>query len=429
MKKSPVPFFFACVLGFVTATISLFLLFSTDNATNAQSIPFFNQRQKSGDPGSSGSVGGNQIRGNPTGIRVADRSMPIPETRSTLPKPDESPLFVERYAELTPEERVSVQVYEKCNRSVVNVDTRTTYNVFFLGEVDEPGAGSGVIFDKEGHILTNSHVVSKVDSVMVTLYNGETYPATVVGEDPITDLAVLKIEAPAQYLHPAVLADSSRLLVGQRIFAIGNPFGLERTLTSGLISSLNRSIPGRFEARSIKGAIQIDAAINPGNSGGALLDTQGRMIGINTAIASKSGGSHGVGFAIPSNNITRIVPQLIKNGKVIRGDIGIMKVREIERDSQRGLLLISMVRSGAAEKAGLRGPKVVKERALLRGTIVIERPKIDLAAADVIVGIDGKKTQKAEDFTAIIDEHKPGDRIVLDIVRGGETVQVPVVLE
>lgn len=436
MKTSILSLCFASLIGFVAATTCLFLLIADDNSTSAQSLPFFGQRagtpyertlhERTQHAGAQYEQGGPQYARN---VQQTEPKLPIPENRSTLPTPDESLLFVERYAELIPEERVSIQIYEKVNKSVVNIDTRTTHNIFLLGEFNEPGAGSGVVLDREGHILTNSHVIDKVNSVTVTLFNSESYTATVVGEDSITDLAVLKIDAPAQFLFPAILADSSRLLVGQKVFAIGNPFGLERTLTSGLISSLNRSIPGRIEARSIKGAIQIDAAINPGNSGGALLDTQGRMIGINTAIASKSGGSHGVGFAIPANTISRIVPQLLKNGKVIRGDIGIMNVREIERDSVQGLLLISMVSKGAAEKAGLRGPKVVKERAILRGTIIIERPKADLNAADVIVGVNGTKTKKAEDFTAVIDDHKPGDRIVLDVIREGNLIRVPVVLE
>lgn len=399
----------ACLCGFCVTITLLFLLLSEETPINAQSVPTFPRQRV-------------QAMQNPPGL-------PLPEAVSNLPRPNESPLYVERYSELLPEERNSIEVYEQCNKSVVNVDTQTTYNTFFLGEIDEPGAGSGVVLDKKGHILTNSHVVNKVDSVRVTLFNGEIYSAAIVGEDPITDLAVVKINAPERDLFPAVLADSSRLLVGQKVYAIGNPFGLERTLTSGLISSLNRSIPGRFEARSIKGVIQIDAAINPGNSGGALLDSHGRMIGINTAIASQSGGSHGIGFAIPANTITRITPQLIRNGKVIRGDIGIMKVREVEREGKRGLLLISLVPKGAAEKAGLRCPKVTKERKLLQGAFVIEMPKIDMSVADVIISVNGTATKKADDFTAVIDDHKPGDQLILDVLRNGKIVQVPVVLE
>ncbi|MGL4594437.1 MAG: S1C family serine protease [Thermoguttaceae bacterium] len=411
MTKISSTYVFSLLISFVVALSSLFWFFPIETDILAQTLPFMKQHVKGEGPQSTGS------------------SLPIPEMASTLPRPIESPLYIERYPELIPEERISVQIYEQCNRSVVNIDTRTTYNHIFFGEEDIPGAGSGVVLDRDGHILTNSHVINKVDAVTVTLASGESYPATIVGEDPITDLAVLQITAPADELFPVQLADSSRLLVGQKVFAIGNPFGLERTLTSGIISSLNRAIPGRFEARSIKGAIQIDAAINPGNSGGSLLDTQGKMIGLNTAIASKSGGSHGVGFAIPSNTISRIAPQLINSGKVIRGDVGIMRIREIERQSARGLLIISLVPKGAAEKAGLRGPRVVKERSLLRGTIVIEQPKIDLAAADVIIGVNGIETKKADDFTAIIDERKPGEQVVLDVLREGNRIKIPVILE
>lgn len=341
----------------------------------------------------------------------------VPETTSTLPKPDESPLFVERYAELQPNERISIQVYERCNKSVVNIDTQKTYN-FLLGQIDEPGAGSGIVLDKEGHILTNHHVISNVDAATVTLFNGESFEAKLVGYDPITDLAVIRIEAPPEMLSPIHFGDSSKLLVGQQIYAIGNPFGLERTLTGGLISSLNRAMPSRVSGRSIQGLIQTDAAINPGNSGGALLDTQGRLIGINTAIASKSGGSHGVGFAIPSKTILRIVPQLLRNGKVIRGETGIDAVRELPNG--RGLLLLQLAEKGPAAKAGLRGPNLVRERGM---------PRRDLSTADIIVAAEGVTTKKVDDFTAIIDERAPGDRIVLDVVREGKVIKVSVTLE
>jgi S1-C subfamily serine protease len=424
MKKPTFILLFATVLGFALTTVSLSLLFTEKKLTNAQTLPFSQASKNDADTMDNNA---NYAQNKPTGV-VPERNLPIPEHPSTLPRPDESPLFIERYAELIPEERISVQVYERCNKSVVNIDTRTTYNLLF-GEIDEPGAGSGVVLDKKGHILTNSHVVSKVDSVMVTFFNGESYSATIVGDDPITDLAVLKVNAPANDLYPVVLADSSRLLVGQKIFAIGNPFGLERTLTSGLISSLNRSIPSRIVARSIKGLIQIDAAINPGNSGGALLDTQGRMIGINTAIASQSGGSHGVGFAIPANTVSRIIPQLIKNGRVIRGEIGIDAVRVIEQESVHGLLIRSLIPDGAAEKAGLRGPKIVKFRVPSGSFAVGVGSRIDWSAADIIVAVNGIETKKADDLTTVIDEHKPGDRIQLDVIRGGKRIQIPVVLE
>ena len=409
MRRYTITVLSAGCFAFIATTLFFLVLSGENNSSQAQSLPGLRQPRPPVPPS-------------------GNRPLPIPVEASTLPAPNESPLYIERYAELTPEERISVQVYEQCNRSVVNIDTQTRY-VFLLGEVDEPGAGSGVVLDREGHILTNSHVISGVDSIIVTLFTGEEYPAKVVGEDPITDLAVLKISAPAKDLLPATFTDSSRLLVGQKIFAIGNPFGLERTLTSGLISSLNRSIPGRLPGRAIKGTIQIDAAINPGNSGGVLLDTQGKMIGINTAIASKSGGSHGVGFAVPTNTISRIVPQLLKHGKVTRGDVGILRTKDHERDGTKGVLVVVMAPKGAAEKASLRGPRVVRERSLIGGAIVIQQQKPDIGAADLIVAVDGVETKKTVDFMAIIDSHEPGDRVVLDVIRGGKRVQIPVVLE
>jgi len=349
----------------------------------------------------------------------------VPETASTLPRPDESPLFVERYAELQPNERIAIQVYERCNKSVVNIDTQRTYNFLLLGQVDEPGAGSGIVLDKEGHILTNHHVIANVDAATVTLFNGESFEAKLVGYDTITDLAVIRIKAPPEMLFPIHFGDSSKLLVGQQIFAIGNPFGLERTLTGGLISSLNRAMPSRAEGRSIRGLIQTDAAINPGNSGGALLDTQSRMIGINTAIKSTSGGSHGVGFAIPSKTILRIVPQLLRNGKVIRGEIGIDAVREVSGESSsgvkiQGLLILQLAEDGPAEKGGLRGSKVVRVRGI---------PQRDSTGADVITAVEGVPCKKVDDFTAVIDERIPGDRIVLDVFRDGKMIKFPITLE
>lgn len=357
----------------------------------------------------------------------------VPEKGSSLPKPDESPLFVERYKELQPAERVAVEVYEHCNRSVVNIDTQTTVNTLFFGQEEVPGAGSGIVLDKEGHVLTNSHVIAGVDAAKITLFNGETYDARLVGEDPVTDLAVIKIKAPAASLFPINFGDSAKLLVGQHVFAIGNPFGLERTLTSGLISSLNRSIPSRIEGRSIKGLIQTDAAVNPGNSGGALLDTKGRLIGINTAIATKGGGSNGVGFAIPSKTILRIVPQLLANRKVIRGEIGIDAVREFARELPngtvvQGLLIKSLAEKGPAGRAGLRGPKVVRVSRVFRGMEIIQ-PQLDMSVADIITAADGVPIKKVDDFTAVIDERKPGDKVVLDVFRENKTIKIPVTLE
>ncbi len=249
---------------------------------------------------------------------ASDRGEPLPRAPIPLPPQPEEP-------QLTPEERVNVAVYEAVNRGVVNINTKSVRSeTFSLFEVPSEGAGSGSVLDTQGHILTNFHVIEGAREVQVTLHDGQSYEARLVGKDASNDVAVLKIEAPAASLVPVQLGDSRNLKVGQRVFAIGNPFGLERTLTTGIISSLNRTLPARNH-RSIRSIIQIDAAINPGNSGGPLLDTHARLIGMNTAIASSTGQSAGVGFAIPASNIARVVPQLIEHGHVIRPDAGITR--------------------------------------------------------------------------------------------------------
>ncbi len=327
--------------------------------------------------------------------------------------------------ELTAEERVNVAVYESANRSVVNINTRTvqTNRLLFL-EVPSEGEGSGTVIDRQGHVLTNFHVIDGAREMQVTLFNGKTYEARLVGQDPATDVAVLKIEAPAELLHPVPFGDSTRLRVGQRVFAIGNPFGLERTLTTGIISSLNRSLPARRSGRTIKSIIQIDAAINPGNSGGPLIDTRGRMIGMNTAIASKTGESAGVGFAIPIGTVARVVPQLIAQGRVVRPDLGIARVYQTEH----GLLIARLLPDGAAARAGLKGPQIVRQRRR-QGPFVYEYETIDRSAADLIVGVDGKRVKTAEDLLEAIDSKSPGDRVVITVVRDGQEVPVEVTLD
>lgn len=319
------------------------------------------------------------------------------------------PLFNERG--LSPEEEINVSVYEKLNKSVVHITTKgTKTDGFFLLEYDTEGAGSGAIIDKAGHILTNYHVIENAQQVNVTLFNGQSYTATFVGADPINDIAVIKIEEAPQTLQPVTMGDSSRLKVGQRVFAIGNPFGLERTMTCGIISSLNRSLKLRGN-RTIKSIIQIDAAVNPGNSGGPLLNSHGQLIGINTAIASSTGQSSGVGFAIPSNLVARVVPQLLTHGHMIHPEIGIQRVYETEQ----GLLVAKLTPEGPAEKAGLRGPKIERQR---RGLIVIER--VDRTAADLIVAVDGNQIKTAADFLDYIESKKPGDTVIVTVLRGKE---------
>ena len=260
---------------------------------------------------------------------------------------------------------MNISVYDNVNRAVVNITTRGVRNAgFFMLEVPTEGSGSGSVIDKAGHILTNYHVIDDVRQVHVTLFDGKSYEAKFVGADAVNDLAVIKIDAPADMLHPVVFGDSRHLKVGMRVFAIGNPFGLERTLTTGIISSLNRTLQ-IHEQRTVKSIIQIDAAINPGNSGGPLLDAHSRMIGMNAAIATRTGQSAGVGFAIPVGLIARIVPQLIEKGRFIRPEIGISKVFETEH----GLLIYRLVPGGPAEHAGLQAAQVVTRR---RGFYVVE---------------------------------------------------------
>lgn len=318
---------------------------------------------------------------------------------------------------LTAEEALNTAVYEAVNRSVVNITSKSVRSGLLL-EVQAEGAGSGAILDTEGHILTNYHVVKDARQVEVALYNGKTYDATRIGADPLNDLAVIKLDAPADELFPVTLGDSRPLMVGMKVYALGNPFGLERTLTTGIISSLNRSlqIHGNWTIKSI---IQIDAAINPGSSGGPLLDAHGRLIGINTAIATTSGQSAGVGFAIPVSIVSRVVPQLLTHGRVIRAETGITRVLETEK----GLLVAELRPSGPAEKAGLKGPTVTRIR---RGPFTTER--IDRTTADLIVAVDAEKVKSADDFLSYLEQKRPGEQVVLTVVRTGRKVEVPLTL-
>lgn len=326
--------------------------------------------------------------------------------------------------DLTPEERVNVAVYETVNRSVVNITTKAVRSEGFLWDIIAEGEGSGTVIDRLGHVLTNFHVVDGAKEIQVTLFNGKTYDARLIGGDPPSDVAVLKIEASADELFPVVFGDSTRLRVGQRVYAIGNPFGLERTLSTGIISSLNRALPNRNTNRSLRQMIQIDAAINPGNSGGPLLDSRGRMIGMNTAIASKSGTSAGVGFAIPVSTIARVAPQLIRSGRVVRPDIGIARVYQTEQ----GLLLATLVPGGAAQRAGLQGPKVIR-RQKRQGPFVYEQQIVDRSAADLIVAVDGTRILTADDFLSAIERHQPGEQVVVTVLRGGRELNIPVKLD
>jgi S1-C subfamily serine protease len=326
--------------------------------------------------------------------------------------------------QFTPEEQTNITVYEAVNRSVVNINTKATVATgLLLIEMPSEGAGSGIVLDKQGHLLTNFHVVEGAKEIQVLLYDGSSHPATVVGFDPATDVAVIKVDAPAELLQPVAFGTSNDLRVGQRVFAIGNPFGLERTLTTGIISSLNRSLPTRT-GRTIKSIIQTDAAINPGNSGGPLLDSNARLIGMNTAIASRTGQSAGVGFAIPVGTLARIVPQLIQRGRVIRPDAGISRVYQ----SDVGLVVATLTAGGPAERAGLRGFKIVRERRR-QGPFMMEFERVDRAGADLIVAVGGQAVRTADDFLSAVESKNPGDQVLITVQREGHRLDIPVVLD
>lgn len=319
---------------------------------------------------------------------------------------------------ITPDEAINIRIYKNANKAVVNIAN--------IGGVDDGlsviprnGCGSGTIISSDGFILTNFHVIDGAESLRVTLYDGTVLPTSVVGTDQSNDLAVLKITAPAgMKLTTIPYGDSSRLEVGRRVLAIGNPFGLDRTLTQGIVSSLGRTLR-TGTGRVIKGIIQTDAAINPGNSGGPLLDTSGKLVGINTAIFSTTGQSAGIGLAIPINVAKLIVPQLIANHGVLRPDLGIQVVQPIDT----GLRVVRLDPDGPAAKAGLTGPKLVVYR---NGPFTFEN--VDVTLADVITNIDNKIVRSADDLLSYVELKKPGQVVTLTVLRSGRAMKINVTL-
>ena len=322
---------------------------------------------------------------------------------------------------LDPEERINVDVYKKAISSVVNItSTALTFN-FFYGVVPQQGQGSGFIFDKEGHILTNYHVVADARQVEVTLHDRKKYRAQIIGTDQSHDLAVIRIEAPG--LVPATLGDSANLQVGLRVFAIGNPFGLQGTMTRGIISSL-RSVETP-DGAEIDEAIQTDAAINPGNSGGPLLDSHGNVIGINSMIASNVGQSAGIGFAIPINTAKALLNDLVTYGTVRRPALGIQSLPigpelagELGLPVDHGMLIMSVTPGGPADRAGLRGG--TKEAYL--GNIPIK------LGGDLIVALDGKPVADQRDLAQIMNNHRAGDTVTVTLYRAQRKLDLKVTL-
>jgi len=324
----------------------------------------------------------------------------------------------------TEDEINNISIYSRIGPGVVNITSVVVERDFFSRPVPREGAGSGVIIDTKGHILTNHHVIRNSDKLEVTLSDGSRWPARLVGSDPGNDLAVLKIEAPGKKLTVIPMGDSSQLEVGQKVLAIGNPFGLGQTLTTGIISSLARSI--RSESGIlINDVIQTDAAINPGNSGGPLLDSNGKIIGINSAIISPTGASVGIGFAVPINTAKRILPDLISKGRVSYPWIGASVYPLIPEFSnylgliaERGAMIMEIVPNGPADKAGLRGGN---RRVQVGNSLII-------IGGDVITELNSEKVNSSDDLIRRIRDHRPGDNIKLKILRDGRFLRINVIL-
>jgi S1-C subfamily serine protease len=323
---------------------------------------------------------------------------------------------------LDSEEQNNISVYKKNIPSVVNVTSRAMTFDFFYGLVPQEGQGSGFIIDKDGHILTNYHVIADAREVKVTLHNRKTYKATIVGTDPPHDLAVIQIKAPD--LVPAVLGDSRSLQVGQKVYAIGNPFGLAGTMTRGIVSSIR---PVREPSGAMIGdAIQTDAAINPGNSGGPLMNWHGEVIGINTMIVSNGAGQNaGIGFAIPINTAKAVLSDLMTLGRVRRPALGVRTIPispeladEIGLPVDYGLLIIQVVPGGAADQAGLRAGT---ERAYY-GNVPI------MLGGDLIVAIDDQRVESEQDLSQLMNDHRAGDTVKITIYRNKKKMDVNVAL-
>ena len=320
---------------------------------------------------------------------------------------------------LATDEQNNIDVYKSTSPGVVHIQSTTTVRDPFFGVFSQAqeGTGSGSIIDEQGDILTNYHVIADAQKLTVNFGSGKNYSARVVGKDPDTDLAVIRLtERPTETVTVVPMGDSDKLVVGQKVLAIGNPFGLDRTLTTGVISGLQRPIRAE-NGRQIEGAIQTDASINPGNSGGPLLDSHGRMIGINSQIESPSGASAGVGFAIPVNIARRIVPQLVSNGEVRRPKLGI-SWRDVESLSSQvrlpvsqGVIVWTVVQGGSAANAGLRG---------------LTQTEDGVELGDIIVSVEGQKVANYDDLYRVLDKHQVGETINVEVVRNGRPMTLPV---
>ena len=345
----------------------------------------------------------------------------LSSSRAPVFRPDVEPRTVTARGDLASDEQATIELFRQASPSVVYISTRRRVIDYWSRDVLSvpQGTGSGFIWDESGHVVTNYHVIEGASEAEVRLNDGRTYNAGLVGASPMHDLAVLRIDVPFDRPPAVPIGTSSDLQVGQKVFAIGNPFGLDYTLTSGLVSALDRTLSER-DGVTIRHLIQTDAAINPGNSGGPLLDSAGRLVGINTAIYSPSGAYAGIGFAVPVDTVNRVVPQLISEGEYRGPSLGIVldeRVNELiaSRTGIEGVVILSVEPGSGADSAGLRGTTMDRSGALLIG--------------DIIKAIDGEAVASVPDIGRELDDRNIGDEVVLTIERAGRELEVPVTLQ
>jgi S1-C subfamily serine protease len=342
--------------------------------------------------------------------------------RDEPPRVAAEPRVVAARGDLAADEAATIELFERSKDAVVYIAIAQrvldpwSRNMFSIPR----GTGSGFVWDQHGHVVTNNHVIMGASEARVRLNDGRDYAATLVGASPAHDLAVLRIRVPERQPAPLPIGTSADLKVGQKVFAIGNPFGLDWSLTSGIVSALNRSLPSEDQRGAIEQLIQTDAAINPGNSGGPLLDSAGRLIGINTAIFSPSGAYAGVGFAVPVDTVNRVVPQLIASGKYTRPVLGIQTDQALnqileKRLGVKGVAVVAVEPGSAAEEAGLRGAKIERDGGIVPG--------------DIILAVDGKPVDTLTKLVARLDEKKGGDTVKLTVLRDGKQAEIPAKLK
>ena len=349
---------------------------------------------------------------------VKDSSIPIDRSKNAQPSINMS--------KLTDDEKNTVLIYQKYNKAVVNITTLIRRYDIFLKPYPQEGSASGSIINKDGVVLTNYHVIKDANLLKIFLYDGDSYNAEVIGFDPENDLALLQFDPKGKALSTIDLGKSHDLVVGQKVIALGNPFGLQRTLTTGVISGLKRPLKTK-EGYIIRDLIQIDASINPGNSGGPLLDSKGKLIGINTLIISPSGGSIGIGFSVSVDTAERIIPELIKNGKVNRGWIDITPIplypilkQKANITAEKGILVSEVVPGSNAEIAGLEGGDS-DDYVLIRGKQVY-------LGGDIILKLNDISVSTISDYLSILEPTKPGDIVTILILRNEEEINISVKL-